>query len=66
MAGDSHLAVDPYMTFNRKNKHTNEIGVFKLGKNKVLHKILGLICQKFKIQDGRRQPFWIYANKHIE
>ena len=45
------------MTFNRENNHTNEIGVFKLVKNEVLHKILGLICQKLKIQDGQGQPF---------
>ena len=54
------------MTFNHKNNHTNEIRVLKLGKNEVLHNIIGLICQKLKIQDGRWQPFWIYANKHIK
>ena len=51
---------------NRKNNHTKEICVFKLVKNEVLHRILGLICQKFTIQDGRRQPFWIFENKHIK
>ena len=54
------------MTFNLKNNHTNEIYVFKLVKNEVLHKILGLICQKIKIQDGRGQTFLIYTNKHIK
>ena len=54
------------MTFNLKNNHTNEIGVFKLFKKEVLHKILLLIWQKLKIQDGRQQQFWINANKHIK
>ena len=40
------------MTLKRKNNHSNEISVFKLGENKVLHKILGLLCQKIKIQYG--------------
>ena len=44
------------MTLNRKINHTNEINVFKLVKNEVLHEILGLLCQNIKIQDGRRQP----------
>ena len=38
------------MTLERKNNHSNEISVFKLGKNEVLHKILGLFCQKLKIK----------------
>ena len=54
------------MTLNRKNNHTNAISVFKLVENEVLHEILGLFCQKLKIQYGRRQPFWIYANKHMK
>ena len=42
---------------NRKINHTNQIGVFKLFKNEVLHEILGLLCQNIKIQDlGGRQP----------
>ena len=54
------------MTFNHKNNHTNAIGVYKSVKNEILHKILGLICQKLQIQDGRGLPSWIYANKHIK
>ena len=54
------------MTLNRKNYHTNGISVFKLVKNEVLHEILGFFCQKLKIQYGRRQPFWIYANKYMK
>ena len=38
------------MTFKRKNNHSNEISVFKLGENEVLQKILGLFCRKFNIQ----------------
>ena len=38
------------MTLKRKNNHSNEISVFKLGKHEVLHKIPGLFCQKLKIQ----------------
>ena len=44
------------MTLNRKNNHANGISVLKLDKNEVLHKILGIFCQKLKIQDGRRKP----------
>ena len=33
------------MTLKRENNHSNEISVFKLGKNEVLHKILGLFFQ---------------------
>ena len=53
------------MTLNSKNNHANEISVLKLVKNEVLHKIVGIFCQKLKIQDGRRKPC-IYANKHIK
>ena len=42
------------------------ISVFKLVKNEVLHKILGIFCQKLKIQDVQWRPFWIYAKKHIK
>ena len=45
------------MTLNRKNNQTNGISVFKLGENEVLHKILGILCQKLKIQDDQRKPF---------
>ena len=38
------------MTLKRKNNHSNEISVFKLGENEVLHKILGLFLRKFNIQ----------------
>ena len=48
-----HIALDLYVTWKRKNNHSNEFSVFKLVKNKVLHKILGLSCEKLKIQDGR-------------
>ena len=54
------------MTLNSKNNHTNRICVFKLVKNNVLHEILGLFCQKLKIQYARRMQFWIYANKHMK
>ena len=53
------------MTLNSKNNHANEISVRKLVKNEVLHKIVGILYQKLKIQDGRQKP-WIYANKHIK
>ena len=66
MADGSHLGFDPYMTLNRKNNHTDGISVFKLVKKEVLHEILGFFCQKLKIRYGRRQPFWIYANKHMK
>ena len=36
-----------------KNNHSTEFSVFKLVENEILHKILGLFCQKLKIQDGR-------------
>ena len=41
------------MTLKRKNNNFTEFSVFKLVKNEILHKILGLFCQKLKIQDGR-------------
>ena len=44
MADKSHPGFDPYMTLNCKHNQTNEISVFKLVKNEVLHKILGLFC----------------------
>ena len=53
------------MTLKRKNNHSTEFDVFKLVENEILHKILGLFCQKLKIQDGRRKP-WVYANNHIK
>ena len=39
------------MTLNRKNNHANGISVLKLFKNEVLHKILGIFFQKFKMAD---------------
>ena len=48
------------MTLNYKNNHTNDIKVFKLGKNEVLHKILGLLCQKFKMA-AAILDLWKYA-----
>ena len=44
------------MTLNSKNNHANEISVRKLVKNEVLHKIVGILYQKLKIQDGRQKP----------
>ena len=44
------------MTLKSKNNHANEISVFKLVKNEVLHKIVGIFRQELKIQDGRRRP----------
>ena len=41
------------MTLKRKNTHSTEFSVFKLVENEILHKIIGLFCQKVKIQDGR-------------
>ena len=49
MANGRHHDFDRQMTLNCKNNHTNDIRVFKLGKNEVLHKILGLLCQKFNM-----------------
>ena len=48
-----HIVLNPRMTLKRKNNHSTEFSVFKLVKNGILHKILGLFCQKLKIQDGR-------------
>ena len=48
-----HIVLDLQMTLKRKNNHSTEFSVFKLVENEILHKILGLFCQKFKIQDGR-------------
>ena len=53
------------MTLNSENNHANEISAHKLVKNEVLHKIVGIFCQKLKFQYGRRKP-QIYANKHIK
>ena len=54
-----HIVLDLQMTLKRKNNHSAEFIVFKLVKNEKLHKILGLFCQKLKIQDGREyQPPW--------
>ena len=57
------LVIDGHIVFNlqtltlkRKNNHSTEFSVFKLVKNEVLHKILGIFFQKLKIQDGRRNP----------
>ena len=44
-----HIVFDLQMTFKCKNNRSNEFSVFKLVKNEVLHKILGLLCQKFKM-----------------
>ena len=41
------------MTLKRKNNHPTEFSEFKLVGNEILHKIIGLFCQKLKIQDGR-------------
>ena len=64
------LVVILFLTFrwhsNVKNNQSNKFSEFKLVGNEVSHKILGLLCQKFKIQDGQRKPFWTYANKHIK
>ena len=49
------------MTLNDKKNMPME----SVYSNEVLHKIVGIFCQKLKIQDGRRKP-WIYANKHIK
>ena len=47
-----HIVLDLQMTLKRKNNHSTEFGVFKLVEDEILHKILGLFCQKLKIQDG--------------
>ena len=41
-----------HVTLKRKNNHSNEFSVFKLVENEILHKILGLFCQKLNIEDG--------------
>ena len=61
----SHLGFDLQMTLKRKNNHFNVISVPNLVKNEVLRQILSTLFKKFKIQDSRRRPFWIYANKKI-
>ena len=38
--------------------------MFKLVEKEVLHQILGLACQKLRIQYGPRRPFWIYRNNN--
>ena len=48
-----HIVLDLQMTLKRKNNHSIEFSVFKLVENEISHKIPGLFCQKFKIQDGR-------------
>ena len=48
-----HIVSDLQMTLKRKNNLSTEFSVFKLGENEILNKILGLFCQKLKIQDGR-------------
>ena len=52
----NHLGFDLYMTLNHENNHANVISVLKLVKNEVLHKILVIVSQKLKIQDGPRKP----------
>ena len=47
------IVLDLQMTLKRKNNHCTEFSVFKLVENEILHKILGLFCQKLEIQDGR-------------
>ena len=41
------------MTLKHTNNYSTEFSVFKLVKNEIFHKILGLFCQKLKIEDGR-------------
>ena len=48
-----YIVLDLQVTLKRKNNHSTEFSVFKLVENVILHKILGLFCQKLKIQDGR-------------
>ena len=50
---DGHIVLNLQMTLKRKNNHSTEFSVFNLVENVILHKILGLFCQKLKIQDGR-------------
>ena len=51
------IAVLVLTTLDHKKNHSNEISVFKLVKNKLLHNILGLFLKKLKIQDNQRQLF---------
>ena len=48
---DGHIVLNLQMTLKRINNHSTEFSVFNLVENVILHKILGLFCQK--IQDGR-------------
>ena len=48
-----HLGFDLYMTLKRKNNNSDDNSVLKLVKNEILHKILGILCKKFKIKAGR-------------
>ena len=47
-----HIRLDLQMTLKRKNTHSTEFSVLNLVENEIWHKILGLFCQKLKIQDG--------------
>ena len=49
---DGHIVLNLQMTLKRKNNHSTEFSVFNLVENVIIHKILGLFCQKLKIQDG--------------
>ena len=44
-----HIVFDHQMTFKCETNRSNELSVFKLVENEVLHKILGLLCKKFKM-----------------
>ena len=48
-----HIVLDLQMTLKRKYNHSTEFNVFNLVENEILHKIIGLFCQKLKMQDGR-------------
>ena len=48
-----HIVLDVQITLKHKNNHSTEFSVLKLVENEILHKILGLFCQKLKIQDVR-------------
>ena len=52
-----YIVLDLQMTLKRKNNHSTEFSVFKLVENVIFHKILGLFCQKLKIQDGNHLSF---------
>ena len=47
----SHVFYGYWWPLKRKNNHSTEFSVLKLGENEILHKILGLFCQKLKNQD---------------